>query len=93
MIDELKLLEEAEEAFKKGDLDKVLVILVDRRLNNNLKALFIKGETYYKLQKWGDAMNCFLICSEEDPSNLNAKTYIEMIRNILSFRNTDLLNP
>lgn len=93
MTDKLKLLEEAEEALKNGNLDKVLVILDDIQLNNNLKALFIKGETYYKMQRWGDALNCFMMCSEENPSNVNTRTYIEMIRNILSFRNTDLLNP
>ncbi len=93
MTENLKLLEEAEEASKNGDLEKALVILDDQRLNNNLKALFIKGETYYKMQRWGDALNCFLICNEEDPSNINTATYIEMIRNILDFRNTDFLNP
>jgi hypothetical protein len=88
-----KLLEEAEKALKNGDLDKVLVILDDKRLNNNLNALFIKGETYYKMQRWGDALNCFLMCREEDPSNEKVMTYIDMIKNILDFRNTDLLNP
>ena len=89
----LKLLDEAEEAYINGDLEKALVILDDQRLNNNLKALFIKGEIYYKMQRWGDALNFFLICIEKDPSNMNTATYIEMIKNILDFRNTDLLNP
>ncbi len=93
MTAKLKLLVEAEEAYNKGDLDKVLVILEDISLNNNLRALFIKGETYYKMQKWGEALNCFLTCYEKDTSNIKAKTYVQLIRNILDFRNTDFLNP
>lgn len=93
MSDTLRRLEKAGEAYKNGNLEEVLAILDDVRLNNNLKALFIKGETYYKMQRWGEALNCFLICCEKDPLNLNAKTYIQMIRNILDFRNRDFSNP
>jgi tetratricopeptide (TPR) repeat protein len=93
MTEIIQQLIKAEEAFKKGNLDEVLSILDDEGLSGNLQALFIKGETCYKLQKWGEALNYFLACSEKDPSNNSAKTYIEMIRNILGFRNTDFLNP
>jgi hypothetical protein len=89
----LQRFKKAEEAYKNGNLDAVLAILDDEQFNGNKQALFLKGETYYKMQKWGDALNCFLVCIEKEPSNSDAKTYIEMIRNILGFRNTDFLNP
>jgi hypothetical protein len=93
MEDPIQQLIKAEEAYKKGELDEVLAILDDVRLTGNARALFLKGETLYKMQKWGDALNCFLIYSEKEPSNSNANTYIQLIRNILGFRNTDFLNP
>ena len=93
MTDTLKQLRKAEEAYKKGNLDEVLAILDDEKFQGNPRAMFLKGETFYEMQKWGDALNCFLVCSEKEPSNDNSKTYIEMIRNILGFRNTDFLNP
>jgi hypothetical protein len=93
MKDTIQQLKRAEEAYKNDNLDEVLAILDDERFNGNLRALFLKGETFYKMQKWGNALNCFLICSEKEPSNSNVITYIEMIRNILGFRNTDFLNP
>jgi hypothetical protein len=88
-----QLLIRAQDAYVKGDFNEVLTILANEQFNDNSQALFLKGETCYKLQKWGDALNYFSICSEKDPSNTNANTYIEMINNILVFRNTDFLNP
>jgi hypothetical protein len=93
MTETIQQLIKANEAYKNGNLDEVLAILDDERFNENIQAQFLKGETCYKLQKWGEALNYFLKCSEMDPSNMNTKTYIEMIRNILGFRNTDFLNP
>jgi hypothetical protein len=93
MQDTIDLLVKARNAYTMGNLEEVMAILQDEVFNDNSKALFIKGEVYYKLQEWGDALNCFLACSEKEPSNISAKTYIEMIRNILGFRNTDFLNP
>jgi hypothetical protein len=93
MKDSLQQLVKAEEAYKRGELDEVLAILDDVRLKGNTRALFLKGETFYKMQKWGDALNCFLIFNEKEPSNSKANTYIQLIRNILGFRNTDFLNP
>jgi hypothetical protein len=93
MTDTLQQLMKAEEAYKKGNLDEVMAILDDEKFNLNARAMFLKGEIFYKMQKWGDALNCFLFCIEKEPSNSNANTYIQMIRNILGFRNTDFLNP
>jgi len=93
MQDTIELLAKARNAYTMGNLEEVMAILQNEVFKDNSNALFLKGEVYFKLQNWGDALNCFLACSEKEPSNSSAKTYIEMIRNILGFRNTDFFNP
>lgn len=88
-----QLLNKAQDAYDKGRLYDVFEILQDEIYNSNLQALFLKGEAYYKLQKWGEALNCFLVCLEKDPLDVKAKTYIEMIKNILGFYHKDYFNP
>lgn len=88
-----QLLNRAQEAYNEGRLDEVMTILQDEQFNDNLQALFLKGEAFYKLQKWGEALNCFSVYLEKDPFNVKAKTYIEMIKNILGFHHKDFFNP
>jgi tetratricopeptide (TPR) repeat protein len=88
-----QLLVQAQEAYNNGRLDDVMIILQDELLNDNLQALFLKGEAYYKLQKWGDALNCFSLYLEKDPLDVRVKSYIQMIQNILGFHHKDIFNP
>jgi len=88
-----QLLDEAREAYNVGKLDDVLLILQDEQFKDNLQALFLKGETFYKLQRWGEALNCFSVYLEKDPLNVQVKSYIEMIQNILGFHYKDFFNP
>jgi hypothetical protein len=88
-----QLLDQANEAYNEGRLDEVLAILLDEQFKYNLKALFLQGETFYKLQRWGDALNCFSVYLEKEPLDVKAKGYIEMIRNILGFHHKDFFNP
>ena len=84
---------QAQVAYNEGNLDEVMAILQDEQFNDNLQALFLKGEAFYKLQKWGEALNCFLVYLEKDPLNVKAKSYVQMIHNILRFRHNDFFNP
>lgn len=88
-----QLLDRAQEAYNDGRLDDVLSILQNEQFKDNLQALFLKGETFYKLQKWGEALNCFSVCLEKAPLNVQVKSYIEMIQNILGFHYKDFFNP
>jgi hypothetical protein len=93
MNDINQLLDQARAAYNEGRLDEVLTILQDEQFKYNLQALFLKGETFYKLQKWGEALNCFSVYLEKDPLNVQVKSYIEMIQNILGFYHKDFFNP
>ena len=88
-----QLLSQAREAYNKGNMDDVMAILQNERFNDNLQALFLKGEAFYKLQKWGDALNCFSVFLEKKPDDSRATAYIELIRNILGFHHKDFFNP
>lgn len=88
-----QLLIRAQALYNEGKLDEVMIILQDEQFNDDLQALFLKGEAFYKLQKWGDALNCFSIYLEKEPDNVKVKSYIEMIQNILGFRHKDFFNP
>lgn len=88
-----QLLIQAQESYNEGKLDEVMAILQDEQFKDNLQAIFLKGEALYKLQKWGEALNCFSVYLEKDPLNVKVKSYIEMIQNILGFHHKDFFNP
>jgi len=88
-----QLLAEAQDAYNNNRLEDALLMLQDEKLKDNEQALFLKGEVYYKLQKWGDALNCFTLCLGKDSLDLKAKAYIELIRSILGFHHKDFFNP
>lgn len=88
-----QLLIQAQESYNEGKLDEVIAILQDEQFKDNLQAIFLKGEALYKLQKWGEALNCFSVYLEKDPLNVKVKSYIEMIQNILGFHHKDFFNP
>ena len=88
-----QLLIQAQESYNEGKLDEVMAILQDEQFKDNLQAIFLKGEALYKLQKWGEALNCFSVYLEKDPLNVKVKSYFEMIQNILGFHHKDFFNP
>jgi tetratricopeptide (TPR) repeat protein len=73
--------------------DEALVILDRITATDNGEVLFLKGEIYYKLQKWGEALNHFSLFLEQFPTDTRAKSYCAMIHNILGFYHKDLYNP
>lgn len=52
-----------------------------------------RGQWYYRRNEWGKAINDFNKALQIDPSNEQAKQFVEMVYEILSFRHTDLYNP
>jgi len=73
--------------------EEALAILDKLSADNDGEVLFLKGEIYYKLQKWGDALNHFTRFLEQFPGDMKANSYCTMIRDILGFFHKDLYNP
>lgn len=88
-ITELKQLVEQNELFKS------LEILNERiQLNSSdIPALQLRGRIHYKMQKWGDAMNDFSSVLELEPDNPEAKSGLQMAKNILGYFTPDMFNP
>jgi hypothetical protein len=55
--------------------------------------LLLRGRIYYKMQRWGDAMNDYAAVIEIEPQNHEAKVGIEMSKNILGYFTPDMFNP
>lgn len=88
-----KILEAAKEALNRNRPEEALVILDEDSLKNNSESIFLKGEIYFKLQQWGDALNQFSAYLEQFPADTRAESYCQMIQNILGFYHKDLYNP
>lgn len=86
-------LQTAREAFELRSPEEALEILEKLAGVPNGEMIFLKGEIYFKLQKWGESLNYFSLFLEQFPSNKKAESYCIMIQNILGFYNKDLLNP
>jgi regulator of sirC expression with transglutaminase-like and TPR domain len=88
-ITELKQLVEQNELFKS------LEILNERIQFNSvdIPALQLRGRIHYKMQKWGDAMNDFSSVLELEPDNAEAKSGLQMAKNILGYFTPDMFNP
>lgn len=56
-------------------------------------ALQLRGHIFYKMQQWGDAMNDFTSVLEIEPDNAEAKSKLELARNILGYFTPDMFNP
>ncbi len=54
--------------------------------------LYERGMQFFKSAEFGSALTCFRQADEKSPDG-SAKEAIEMVENILNFRNADLMNP
>lgn len=83
----------ARTAWQEGRTEEALLLLQQPVLKEDVGALFLMGEIYYNSQKWGAALNSFNRCLQRQPDLQAAQTYVDMIKNILSFFHTDQFNP
>ena len=93
-MNDLKLI--LDTARKEIDLNRpeeALTILNQMSDKNLGEVIFMKGEIYFKLQKWGEALNQFSLYLEQFPSDKKAESYCIMIQDILGFFHKDLYNP
>ncbi len=86
---------EAKQLFEKNELNKAIEMLTEMILVNSsdVHSLLLRARIYYKIQKWGDAMNDYCSVLEVDPNNQEAKSGIEMAQNILGYFTPDMFNP
>jgi tetratricopeptide (TPR) repeat protein len=87
------ILKSAKEALAENNQEEALAILNHTTIERNGEVIFLKGEIYFKLQKWGEALNQFLFFLELYPSDQKAESYCTIIQNILGFYHKDLYNP
>ncbi len=66
-------------------------------LNDLLKArpgdedlFFLRAEFFYKLNRYGEAMNDYMRVAELNPGNKEAAGKIDIIKTILRYHNTDI---
>ena len=83
----------AKELLGQNKPEEALVILNQISDESNGEVIFIKGEIYFKLQNWGEALNHFSLFLEKFPTDKKAESYCVMIQNILGFYHKDLYNP
>jgi hypothetical protein len=84
---------DAKKALEQNNPEEALVILDQISTEDNIETLFLKGEIYFKLQRWGEALNQFSLYLECFPEDKKATSYCRMIQNILGFYHRDLYNP
>ena len=85
----------AETLFMNYSLYESLNILNEilNRDIRNIECLLLRGKIYYKLQKWGNALNDFNLILDMETDHQIAKNYKSMILDIISFWNKDNYNP
>ena len=93
MSDLEKILTSARKALDQNRIEEALALLELESLKDDGEAIFLKGEIYYKLQKWGESLNQFSTYLELFPEDKKAESYALMIQNILGFFHKELYNP
>lgn len=85
----------AKQLFEQNEINASLEILNECIESNSVDHQFflLRGRIFYKMQKWGNAMNDYSTVLELDPENQEAKTGLELTRNILGYFNPDMFNP
>ncbi len=88
-------LTEAKQLVEQNELIKALEMLDALILEDtsDFHPLLLRGRIYYKMQKWGDAMNDYSAVLEINPENQEAKSGIVMARSILGYFTPDMFNP
>ncbi len=88
-------LQEAFAMYQNNQVEQSLE-LVNQYIQENLsdyQAFLLRGRIHYRMQNWGDAMNDYALVLESDSENQEAKSGMEMVKNILGYFTPDLFNP
>jgi len=87
--------EEVNQLFEQNELGKALEMLDNLIPENHsdIGLLLLRGRIYYKMQRWGDAMNDYAAVLDIESQNHEAKVGLEMSKNILGYFTPDMFNP
>lgn len=88
-----KILDAVNEALGHGNPQEALDLLDQLSFGDCCEVNFLKGEVYYKMERWGEALNQFMLFHEQFPTDKRAASYCTMVQNILGFYHKDLYNP
>jgi len=86
---------EASQLFELNEIGKAKEMLDQLILENaaDIQLLLLRGRIFYKMQKWGHAMNDYVAVLELEPENAEAKSGLEMSKSILGYFTPDMFNP
>ena len=86
---------ELKQLVEQNELSKSLEILNEQiRINSSdVETLLLRGRIHYKMQNWGEAINDYSSVLELEPDSPEAKSGLEMARNILGYFTPDMFNP
>ena len=81
--------------FENHELTKSLEVLNELVSEDpaNIQLLLLRARIYYKMQKWGDAMNDYSGILEFEPHHREARSGLEMSKSILGYFTPDMFNP
>jgi tetratricopeptide (TPR) repeat protein len=88
-------IEEIRKFVLQNNFEKAIELLNGQILAkpDDVNALQLRGHIFYKMQRWGDAMNDFTSVLEIEPDNAEAMSKLELARNILGYFTPDMFNP
>jgi cytochrome c-type biogenesis protein CcmH/NrfG len=85
----------AQQLFEQNNLVESMEVLNQVISDNPIdcQSVLLRGKIYYKSQQWGNAMNDFASVLEIEPGNQEAKSGLQMAKNILGYFTPDMFNP
>jgi tetratricopeptide (TPR) repeat protein len=85
----------AEILFNEGRTQETIDVLNEilKSDRGDTDFLLLRAKAFYRLQKWGDALNDLNLILEINPDHKMAQNYKSMVMNIISFWNKDNFNP
>lgn len=88
-MDDLKI--EIERLKTEQDFEKAIKLLNERieQQPEPIELLELRGDVYYLMQKFGDALNDFNTILKQT-ENKDVKAKVEMVKQILRFQNLDI---
>jgi hypothetical protein len=78
--------------FENGEIEEAGGLLESFDGEKDVNFWLLKGSINQKKQLWGKAINDFQKALELDAENKEAKTKVEMVKNILGFWNPEMYN-
>lgn len=87
MIENLTYIDTCDYAIAIAELSEHILL---NPMDDN--AYYLRGNVYRKMEMFGDALNDYSKAVELNPQS-SAVIAIEILNEILAYRNTDLLNP